>query len=615
VNPALAQLLGRDASDVDGWNVVNDLSAENLDQVARAIDITRRTGVTNRFQACLERSEGQGVWVEVGLSVLDENLDRIRVLATLRDVTTLKVQVEELERLAADLQTRLDEARTLEGIDAAVSASSDRSTTLTHMVEAVARQPGVARATLYAFDGQERHLETAVTAPPTIDVVEPSAGARRVLEELAPVVAEDVGHWAEGREKGAYRAWPLVCNDALVGVLEMILAEGFVPDEGWSRFQSVVCGQMAIAVDNVAMVDRLRRGSAAYADLAEFSGRIEEIDDADELVEHGVHALMAAFGMGGAAYFTRVDGALDLTATWGVLAEPARPPLRGVQLGEGAVGRAALTRENVYVESYQTWPHRLKDLANTDTATVLALPVHTGDDVGHVIMISATGRSVPLRPDQVTIARAFVRRLERALERTHTQRQVEASREEAFRALGLALEYRDFETRGHTDRVVGLARRFGRHLDLDESAIEALAWGAYLHDLGKLAIPDGILLKPARPTSAEFEWAKRHAVIGHEMSRDLVFLPEASRQVVRSHHERWDGSGYPDGLAGDHIPFLARVFTLVDVYDALVSERAYKPAWSSAAARAEITSKAGTQFDPDLTEALLSMFAKDDGSV
>ena len=609
VNPALAHLLGRDIREVREGHAVRDLSTDNLDQVVRAIDATARTGVPTSFQAYLERPDEAGIWVEVAVSVLDQNPERVRVLTTLRDVTTLKAQVVELERLATDLQGRLDDARTLEGIDAALSGSRDRSEALARLVEVVARQPGIARATLYVVATEDRHLEAAVTAPPTFEVRQVSAGARKVIEERSPLVADDVGDWAEGPERGAYRAWPLVCNDALVGVLELVLAEAFVPEDDWSRFQGVVCGQVAIAVDNAAMVDRLRRGAAAYADLAEFSGRIEEIDDAEVLVDHGVRALMSAFGMGGAAYFTREGAVLAITARWGVLAESTRPPLRAVRLGEGAVGRAAVTRESVYVESYQTWPHRLTDLANADTATVLALPVHTDDDVAHVILMSATGRPVSLRPDQVTIARAFVRRLERALERTHTQHQVEASREEAFRALGMALEYRDFETRGHTDRVVALARRFGRHLDLTDTAVEALAWGAYLHDLGKLAIPDGILLKPARPTSAEFEWAKRHAVIGHEMSRDLVFLPEASREVVRSHHERWDGAGYPDGLAGEAIPFLARVFTLVDVYDALVSERAYKPAWSSAAAQAEIASKAGTQFDPGLTAALLAMLA------
>jgi putative nucleotidyltransferase with HDIG domain len=184
---------------------------------------------------------------------------------------------------------------------------------------------------------------------------------------------------------------------------------------------------------------------------------------------------------------------------------------------------------------------------------------------------------------------------------------VERTREEAFRALGLALEYRDLETKGHTDRVVALARSLGRHLNLADADMESLAWGAYLHDLGKIAIADAILLKPGKLTPQEFDEVKRHAVLGDEMSRDLAFLPAASREVVRAHHERWDGSGYPDGLAGEEIPFLARLFALVDVYDALVSERPYKRAWTHQEAVEEIVRQSGAHFDPRLAREMVCL--------
>jgi HD-GYP domain-containing protein (c-di-GMP phosphodiesterase class II) len=159
--------------------------------------------------------------------------------------------------------------------------------------------------------------------------------------------------------------------------------------------------------------------------------------------------------------------------------------------------------------------------------------------------------------------------------------------------------------------VVALARRLGERLGLDEDELEPLAWGAYLHDIGKIAIADAVLLKPGPLDAEEHAEVMRHAVIGHDMTRDLTFLPERSRDVVRSHHERWDGSGYPDGLAGTAIPRMARLFALVDVYDALVSERPYKPAWSVADASAELAASAGTQFDPELTAAMLELLQEE----
>lgn len=189
-----------------------------------------------------------------------------------------------------------------------------------------------------------------------------------------------------------------------------------------------------------------------------------------------------------------------------------------------------------------------------------------------------------------------------------------AQHEATLRALGLALEYRDFETKGHTDRVVNLSMAFGAATGLDEEALHALRWGAYLHDLGKVAVPDEVLLKPGRLTDEEFETVRRHTLIGVDMCADIPFLSEQTRAVVRSHHERWDGTGYPDRLEGRSIPLLARMFSLVDVYDALTSERPYKQAWTHEAALAEMRRQAGRQFDPDLVEVFAAVVKKSDGT-
>ena len=199
-----------------------------------------------------------------------------------------------------------------------------------------------------------------------------------------------------------------------------------------------------------------------------------------------------------------------------------------------------------------------------------------------------------------TLAAIAVRNLE-FLERERAQN------EATLRALGLALEYRDYETKGHTDRVVETSLAFGAALGLSESTLQALRWGAYLHDLGKVAISDTILLKPGRLSDEEFAVVRRHTLIGVEMCADIPFLPSEARAVVRSHHERWDGGGYPDRVSGESIPLLARMFSLVDVYDALTSERPYKRAWSHAAAIAQLTAGAGTQFDPALVPVFVEV--------
>ncbi|MDR6218722.1 HD domain-containing phosphohydrolase [Deinococcus soli (ex Cha et al. 2016)] len=194
-----------------------------------------------------------------------------------------------------------------------------------------------------------------------------------------------------------------------------------------------------------------------------------------------------------------------------------------------------------------------------------------------------------------------------AMDRSLHVAQLDASREETLRAMGLMLEYRDYETAGHTDRVVTLAERLGTQVQLPGSELDALRWGAYLHDTGKIAIPDRILLKPGRLDAAEWAAMQRHSEIGYELLSHVPNLPRSTLDVVLRHHERWDGSGYPSGLAGTAIPLPARLFALVDVYDALTDERPYKHAWSHDDALAEIERAAGTQFDPALTATFLTM--------
>jgi HD-GYP domain-containing protein (c-di-GMP phosphodiesterase class II) len=184
------------------------------------------------------------------------------------------------------------------------------------------------------------------------------------------------------------------------------------------------------------------------------------------------------------------------------------------------------------------------------------------------------------------------------------RRRLEGAALDGLRRLALAAEYRDDNTLEHTQRVGELAARLARQLGHGDREVWLVHHAAPLHDLGKIAIPDHILLKPGRLTREEFEVVKTHAVLGARVvaggESDLL---QATERVVRSHHERWDGSGYPDGLAGAAIPIEARVVAVADVFDVLVHERPYKESWTAEAAAEEIRRGAGTQFDPEVVRA------------
>jgi ribonuclease P protein subunit RPR2 len=170
------------------------------------------------------------------------------------------------------------------------------------------------------------------------------------------------------------------------------------------------------------------------------------------------------------------------------------------------------------------------------------------------------------------------------------------------RALSNAVEARDAYTGKHAERVAGyglvIAKQMGSRL-ADDPTTE---FGFLLHDVGKVAVPDAILYKPAPLTEEERLIISRHPVVGAQILRGIEFLGEA-KNVVRHHHERWDGTGYPDGLRGTEIPLAARVFAVADTLDALTTDRPYRPASTLSYAREVIAAASGTQFDPDVVAA------------
>jgi len=165
------------------------------------------------------------------------------------------------------------------------------------------------------------------------------------------------------------------------------------------------------------------------------------------------------------------------------------------------------------------------------------------------------------------------------------------------RALANAVEARDAYTGKHAERVTAYGLAIARAAGIDVGGTPELEFGFLLHDVGKVAVPDSILFKTARLTDAEYALMQRHTVIGTEILRDVDFLGDG-RDIVRHHHERFDGTGYPDALAGEAIPLAARVFSVVDALDALTTNRPYRPARDFRAAREEIRRGAGTQFCP-----------------
>jgi len=183
---------------------------------------------------------------------------------------------------------------------------------------------------------------------------------------------------------------------------------------------------------------------------------------------------------------------------------------------------------------------------------------------------------------------------------------LERSYDITLEALGDALDLKDAETEGHSKRVTAFTIAMARHRGLSDEQVRVIARGAFLHDIGKMAIPDGILRKPGPLTAEEVSIMREHCYHGYQMLRKIPFLAEAS-DIVYSHQEKWDGSGYPRGLRGEEIPLGSRIFSVADTLDAITSDRPYRPKQSLQAAKEEIQRFSGRQFDPDVVATFLAM--------
>jgi putative nucleotidyltransferase with HDIG domain len=169
-----------------------------------------------------------------------------------------------------------------------------------------------------------------------------------------------------------------------------------------------------------------------------------------------------------------------------------------------------------------------------------------------------------------------------------------------------ALDLRDKETEGHSLRVTEMTVKLARAFGLSEAELVQVRWGSLLHDIGKMGVPDGILLKPGRLTEEEWVKMKMHPTFAYEMLAPIHYL-RLALDIPYYHHEKWDGTGYPQGLKGVQIPLTARIFSVVDVWDALSSDRPYRLAWTEEEVREHILAGSGTHFDPQVVNVFMQM--------
>jgi putative nucleotidyltransferase with HDIG domain len=289
-------------------------------------------------------------------------------------------------------------------------------------------------------------------------------------------------------------------------------------------------------------------------------------------------------------------------------------PRPRVPIGEGPAGRAAQDRIIVKVPDLSADPQAAA-LAGQDGepyVTYWAVPLIDQDRVTGVLELL---HRAPLDPDQewhdflsaiagqAAIAVANARLLD-DIQRANAD--LAQAYDATLEGWSRALDLRDRETEGHTQRVTEMTLRLAAAMGVPDSDLVQMRRGSLLHDIGKMGVPDRILSKPSPLTPEEWEIMRRHPVYAHEMLSPITFLRQAL-DIPYAHHEKWDGTGYPRGLKGESIPLAARIFAVVDTWDALRSDRPYRPAWSAERVLGYLSDRAGRDFDPAVVAVFLGM--------
>lgn len=538
-----------------------------------------------------------------------------------------------LARLEAQTAQERELARLqmLAHISQGLTAAQTTEELLQRIVQEALEQTRASTSLITLYRPKDDLLEVVAAAGHAAELAVGSRHARgqglawQVLEQGSTLYLPDVSTETQAvftsgnRVRAAYLGVPLGDPEGrIVGVLSVDTAGAGGVLRLQDRYALEALAKVAgVMLSRLQALEQAHRETERYRRLVQMSAELETLDDPPHMARRALQTLLDLTNLSAGGFY-RLE-LQDPNEGTGVMRlvlgheQPGEARLQHfttlpVELGRGFMGLALSLGTAQYIDDYQTWDGAWPTLKAHNLRTLLTAPLYLRGTPYGALTLASFDYKASITEEHISLLEAVARRLERALERVVHLEEITRTREDALRALGLGLELRDLETKGHTDRVVALSEALGHRLGFPD--IEGLRMGAYLHDLGKLAIPDSILLKPGTLTDAEWRIMQSHCDIGFGMLENLGFLSQTARNIVRYHHERVDGSGYPFGLTGDEIPLEARLFAVVDVYDALLQSRPYKAAWSQQDALRELRKQAGYTLDARIVQEFIALISE-----
>jgi PAS domain S-box-containing protein len=422
----------------------------------------------------------------------------------------------------------------------------------------------------------------------------------------------------EGKTIRSFLGVPLLIADRVCGALVVQTYQANTYTHDHQRLLQLLGNQVAIALENSRLFEDARRRLSRLASLHDIdqaiSGSVDLRTTMDVLINHLIHTL----GVDAACVlsYDRNNKTLDYVEAKGF----RTPSLQhtSLKIGDGLAGKAALERNLIHIidlNEQVTSLQQSPQFSQEEFVTYLAQPLIAKGELVGVLEVFNREKLMP-DPEWFRFLDSLSRSAAIAIDRLNllnSLRQSNIDLKQAYDATiegwARAIELRDGDTEGHSRRVVALTMNLARKMGISGEELTHMRRGALLHDIGKMAIPDGILLKSGKLSDEEWLIMKKHPQFAYDMLSQIEYLMPAL-DIPYAHHERWDGSGYPKGLAGDDIPLAARIFAVVDVWDALQSDRPYREAWSEEKAIQYLKDQSGKEFDPGVVNEFLELIKK-----
>ncbi len=419
-----------------------------------------------------------------------------------------------------------------------------------------------------------------------------------------------------GLQSGLYV--PIIIGKQIIGVISIESEEADAFSEADERLVATLAAQAASALENARLFEETKRRLERLQSLHAIDKAITGSMDISLILDVIIGQVISQLNADAAVIllYDQTAEALKYAKGSGFCTQALQHTC--LPLGEGYAGRVALGRQMIQIPDLQT---RKTDFLRSPTfsqegfVSYIGVPLIANGEIKGVMEIFHRA-AFDAETDWLNFLEALAVQTAIAIDNATLFKNLQLSNVELSMAYDAtiagwshALDLRDKETEGHTQRVTELTERLARDMNISDAEIVHIRRGALLHDIGKMGVPDGILLKPDKLTDEEWDIMKRHPQFAYDMLAPIAYLKPAL-DIPYCHHERWDGTGYPRGLKGEQIPLVARIFAMADVYDALTSDRPYRKAWSKEKTLEHIREQSGTHFDPQLLNIFLAVVGK-----